>query len=77
MLLAKILNQSIIRDSNFNFIQNCLAIGLENYCLIKTKKSMRTWIEEFIGAEIISITPDYCPIIYGVDLLPIVDPLFS
>ena len=34
-------SESIIDDSNFNFIQNCLAVGLENYCLIKTKKSMR------------------------------------
>ena len=25
-------SQSITEDSNFNFIQNCLAVGLENYC---------------------------------------------
>ena len=31
-------SKSITDDSNFNFIQNCLAVGLENYCLIKTKK---------------------------------------
>ena len=31
-------SKSITEDSNFNFIQNCLAVGLENYCLIKTKK---------------------------------------
>ena len=34
-------SQSIIEDNHFNFIINCLAIGLENYCLIKTKKSMK------------------------------------
>ena len=31
-------SHSITEDSNFNINQNCLAIGLENYCLIKTKK---------------------------------------
>ena len=30
--------ESISDDSNFIFIQNCLAVGLENYYLIKTKK---------------------------------------
>jgi len=30
--------QSITEDSNFNFIENCLAVGLENYYLIRTKK---------------------------------------
>ena len=30
---------SITDDCNFNFIQNSLAVGLENYCLIKTKKN--------------------------------------
>ena len=30
--------QSITEDSNFNFIENCLAVGLENHYLIKTKK---------------------------------------
>ena len=30
---------------------------------------MRMWIEKFTGAEIQSqLLPDYCPIIYGVDL---------
>jgi len=33
--------QSIIEDSNFNFIENCLAVGLENHFLIKTKKNMK------------------------------------
>nr|WP_245157288.1 PP2C family protein-serine/threonine phosphatase [Prochlorococcus marinus] len=65
-----ICNQSIIEDSNFNFIQNCLAVGLENYCLIKTKKNHENVDREIsIGAEIQSqLLPDYCPIIYGVDL---------
>ena len=63
-------NDSIIDDSNFNFIQNCLAVGLENYCLIKTKKKHENVDREIsTGAEIQSqLLPDYCPIIYGVDL---------
>ena len=61
---------SITEDSNFNFIQNCLAVGLENYCLIKTKKKHENVDREIsTGAEIQSqLLPDYCPIIYGVDL---------
>ena len=63
-------SQSITEDSNFNFIQNCLAVGLENYCLIKTKKKHENVDREIsTGAEIQSqLLPDYCPIIYGVDL---------
>ena len=62
--------QSIIEDSNFNFIENCLAVALENYCLIKTKKKHENLDREIsTGAEIQSqLLPDYCPIIYGVDL---------
>ena len=62
--------QSITDDNNFNFIQNCLAVGLENYCLIKTKKKHEKVDREIsTGAEIQSqLLPDYCPIIYGVDL---------
>jgi len=62
--------ESITHDSNFNFIQNCLAVGLENYCLIKTKKKHEKVDREIsTGAEIQSqLLPDYCPIIYGVDL---------
>ena len=62
--------KSITEDSNFNFIQNCLAVGLENYCLIKTKKKHENVDREIsTGAEIQSqLLPDYCPIIYGVDL---------
>ncbi len=63
-------SQSIIEDSNFNFILNCLALGLENYCLIETKKKHEKVDREIsTGAEIQSqLLPDYCPIIYGVDL---------
>jgi len=62
--------QSIVDDPNFNFIQNCLAIGLENYCLIKTKKKHEKVDREIsTGAEIQSqLLPDYCPTIYGLDL---------
>ncbi len=63
-------SQSITEDINFNFIQNCLAVGLENYCLIKTNKKHENVDREIsTGAEIQSqLLPDYCPIIYGVDL---------
>jgi len=63
-------SQPITEDSNFNFILNCLAVGLENYCLIKTKKKHENVDREIsTGAEIQSqLLPDYCPIIYGVDL---------
>ena len=65
-----ILNQSLTEDSNFNFIENCLAVGLENYCLIKTNKKHENVDREIsTGAEIQSqLLPDYCPIIYGIDL---------
>ena len=61
---------SITDDSNFNFIKNCLAVGLENYSLIKTKKKHENVDREIsTGAEIQSqLLPDYCPTIYGVDL---------
>ena len=63
-------SDSITDDSNFNFIKNCLAIGLENYSLIKIKKKHENVDREIsTGAEIQSqLLPDYCPIIYGVDL---------
>ncbi|KGG03299.1 Serine phosphatasee RsbU [Prochlorococcus marinus str. MIT 9321] len=63
-------SESIIDDSNFNFIQNCLAVGLENYYLIKTNKKHENVEREIsTGAEIQSrLLPDYCPIIYGLDL---------
>jgi len=63
-------DNSITDDSNFNFIQNCLAVGLENYCLIKTKKKHENVDREIsTGAEIQSqLLPDYCPTIHGIDL---------
>ncbi len=63
-------SRSIIDDYNFNFIINCLAIGLESYWLIQTKKKHENVDREIsTGAEIQSqLLPDYCPIIYGVDL---------
>ncbi len=62
--------QSITENSNFNFIENCLAVGLENYYLIKTKKNHENVDREIsIGAEIQSqLLPDFCPIIHGIDL---------
>jgi len=62
--------ESIIEDSDFNFIENCLAVGLENHYLIQTKKKHENVDREIsTGAEIQSqLLPDYCPIIYGLDL---------
>jgi len=62
--------QSITEDSNFNFIENCLAVGLENHYLIKTKKKHENVDREIsTGAEIQSqLLPDYCPVIHGIDL---------
>ena len=70
-ILSKDLTGNSIRDDrNFNFIQNSLAVGLENYCLIKEKKKHENVDREIsTGAEIQSqLLPDYCPSIYGVDL---------
>ena len=63
-------NDSHINERNLNFIISCLAVGLENYLLIKTKKKHENVDREIlIGAEIQSqLLPDYCPIIFGVDL---------
>ncbi len=62
--------KSITEDSNFNFIENCLAVGLENHYLIKIKKKHENVDREIsTGAEIQSqLLPDYCPIIHGIDL---------
>ncbi len=72
-------SKSITEDSIFNFIQNCLAIGLENYCLIKTKKKHENVDREIsTGAAIQSqLLPDYCPTIYGVDLAAHCRPAFQ
>nr|WP_075486753.1 PP2C family protein-serine/threonine phosphatase [Prochlorococcus marinus] len=63
-------SQAITEDRYFNFLLNCLAVGLENYCLIKIKKRHENVDREIsTGAEIQSqLLPDYCPTIYGVDL---------
>ncbi len=62
--------QSITEDSYFNFIENCLAVGLENYFLIKTKKKHENVDREIsTGAEIQSqLLPEYCPTIHGLDI---------
>jgi len=62
--------ESITEDSNFNFIENCLAVWLENDYLIKTKKKHENVDREIsTGAEIQSqLLPDYCPIIHGIDI---------
>ena len=64
------LNESLANEQNLTFIINCLAVGLENYWLTKTKKKHENLDREIsIGAEIQSqLLPDYCPIIFGVDL---------
>ncbi len=64
------LNKSVNNERNLNFIISCLAVGLENYWLIKTKKKHENVDREIsIGAEIQSqLLPDFCPIIFGVDL---------
>jgi len=70
-IFSKDLSSDLITDdSNFNFIKNCLAVGLENYCLIRTKKKHENVDREIsTGAEIQSqLLPNYCPKIYGVDL---------
>ena len=63
-------SQPVIENNSFNFILNCLAVGLENFCLIKTNKKHENVDREIsTGAEIQSqLLPDYCPTIYGVDL---------
>ena len=60
----------ITNSSSLNFILNSLAVGLENYLLIKTKKNHENVDREIsIGAEIQSqLLPDYCPNIFGVDM---------
>ena len=65
-----LLNESLINQRNLDFIINCLAVGLENYWLTKTKKKHENLDREISsGAEIQSqLLPDYCPIIFGVDL---------
>ena len=63
-------NYSIINNFKFNFLANCLSLGLENHWLIKDKKKHENVDREIsTGAEIQSqLLPDYCPVIFGVDL---------
>ena len=63
-------SESINDNCDLNFIVDCLAVGLENHYLIKTKKNHENVDREIsTGAEIQSqLLPDFCPIIYGVDL---------
>ena len=70
ILSKDISKQSITEDSYFNFIENCLAVGLENHFLIKTKKKHENVDREIsTGAEIQSqLLPEYCPTIHGLDL---------
>ena len=70
ILSEEVPNKFIVDDPDFNFLLNCLAIGLENFWLIKTKKSHENVDREIsTGAEIQSqLLPDYCPVIHGVDL---------
>ena len=61
-IFSKDINSPLItEDSNFNFIQNCLAIGLENYYLIKQKKHEKVDREISTGADTISITSRLLP----------------
>ena len=56
--------------SNINILVNLLAIGIENYLLLKINKKHENVDREISsGAEIQSrLLPDFCPQIYGVDL---------
>ena len=70
-ILSKGSSSDMIAENDaFSFIVNCLAIGLENYSLIKTNKKHENVDREIsTGAEIQSqLLPDFCPVIYGIDL---------
>ena len=66
----EISHKSINSERNLNFIISCMAVGLENYWLTKTKKKHENLDREIsTGAEIQSqLLPEFCPIIFGVDL---------
>ena len=57
-------------QTRVGFLVNLLAVGIENYLLIKKNKKHENIDREISsGAEIQSrLLPDYCPKIYGVDL---------
>ena len=61
---------TVVKKRNLNLLLNCLAVGLENYWLIKIKKMHENVDREIsTGAEIQSqLLPDFCPIIFGIDL---------
>ena len=64
-------NQSDFNEErNINFIINNLAVGIENYLLLKNNKKHENVDKEISsGAEIQSrLLPDFCPVIEGVDL---------
>ncbi len=62
--------KNINNDRNINFLINLLAVGIENYLLLKTNKKHENVDREISsGAEIQSrLLPDFCPKIFGVDL---------
>ena len=57
-------------EPKVNLLTNLLAIGIENYCLLKINKKHENVDREISsGAEIQSrLLPDFCPKIHGVDL---------
>ena len=60
----------VSEDSKLNLLVNLLAVGIENYLLLKIKKKHEKVDREISsGAEIQSrLLPDFCPKIYGIDL---------
>ena len=57
-------------NNNVNILVNLLAVGIENYLLIKINKKHENVDREISsGAEIQSrLLPDFCPKIFGIDL---------
>jgi len=57
-------------NNNINILVNLLALGIENYLLLKINKKHENIDREISsGAEIQSrLLPDFCPKIYGIDL---------
>ena len=62
--------ESFISDQNISFLLNMLAVGIENYVLLKINKKHENIDREISsGAEIQSrLLPDFCPKIFGVNL---------
>ena len=61
---------SLLEKRNISFLINLLAVGIENYLLLKKNKKHENVDREIAsGAEIQSrLLPDYCPKIYNIDL---------